>query len=437
VNQKRLPAPGALLTPTSPPIRLARCREEGALAVRCDADAGVLDLDAQVGLAAAVVAERLRLQFHPSRLGELHGVAQQVDDHLPQPRRVAPQPGGQVIRVEDQLQRFLARVMADQLEGTGHQVVDGEVYAFERHLGGADLRQIEHVVDDLQQVPGRAVDLGQAIAHGRFGGVAQQQVGQADDGIHRRPDLVAHVGEELRLGAGRRLRLFDRLRELRAGALDLGGARPHAPLELLVALPDCQLVALLDRDVACDLGRAGDAARPVDDGRDRHRDLDQRPVAVDPLRLEVRHALAGGDALQQDALLVYPVGREDGGHGSADHLVGAIAEDPLGRGIPARDDAVERLADDRVVGSGHDGGQVLRHGEGLRRAGHGRRSRLRLIVHRCPPRSFFSIRPGPWYSFGGPLPKPSAAGSAGGVARHSITPVVDRCASLDGRAARS
>jgi hypothetical protein len=41
----------------------------------------------------------------------------------------------------------------------------------------------------------------------------------------------------------------------------------------------------------------------------------------------------------------------------ADRLRGAVAEDALGAEVPGADDAVERLADDRVVGGGDDGGE--------------------------------------------------------------------------------
>src|SRR3990170_1958801 len=40
------------------------------------------------------------------------------------------------------------------------------------------------------------------------------------------------------------------------------------------------------------------------------------------------------------------------------HLALAVAEDPLGGGVPARHDAVERLAYDRVAGRGYDGGEA-------------------------------------------------------------------------------
>ena len=48
------------------------------------------------------------------------------------------------------------------------------------------------------------------------------------------------------------------------------------------------------------------------------------------------------------------VGRHQDGDGLADDLGGGVAQDPLGGLIPARDDAVERLADDGIVGGFDD-----------------------------------------------------------------------------------
>ena len=56
-------------------------------------------------------------------------------------------------------------------------------------------------------------------------------------------------------------------------------------------------------------------------------------------------------------LLVQPLRRDDQGDRPADGLRGRVAEEPLGPGVPRPDDAVERLADDRVLGRLDDGRQ--------------------------------------------------------------------------------
>ncbi len=82
---------------------------------------------------------------------------------------------------------------------------------FEFELAGFDLGEIQNVVDHGQQRGG-------AVAHGlrivELHGVErrfQQQLDHADDAVHRRANLVAHVGEEFALGFVRRCGSFRRL----------------------------------------------------------------------------------------------------------------------------------------------------------------------------------------------------------------------------------
>ena len=68
-------------------------------------------------------------------------------------------------------------------------------------LAGFDLGEVENVVDEREQRLGRILDDAQVLAlHGRQLG-SQQQLRHADDGVHRRADLVAHVRQEGALGA--------------------------------------------------------------------------------------------------------------------------------------------------------------------------------------------------------------------------------------------
>ena len=73
-----------------------------------------------------------------------------------------------------------------------------------------DLREVKHVVDEAEEMLARAVHalerLGEAGELRTFGLLAQH-LGQADDGVERRAQLVAHIGEELRLVLARNLEL--------------------------------------------------------------------------------------------------------------------------------------------------------------------------------------------------------------------------------------
>jgi len=87
----------------------------------------------------------------------------------------------------------------------------------ELELSGLDLRQVEHLVDEPEQVRAGAVHalqrlLGFFCAEARR--VGDHHLGQAEDGIERRAQLVAHAGHELRL-------VLAGLLELAALVLDL------------------------------------------------------------------------------------------------------------------------------------------------------------------------------------------------------------------------
>src|SRR5690606_18023199 len=110
-------------------------------------------------------------------------------------------------------------------------------------------------------------------------------------------------------------------------------------------------------DVARDLRRAYHASIAVVYGRHRHRNRNELPVLALPDGLVVPHCLTGPDASEDEVLFVLPIGWNDDADGAADHLVGAVAKDAFGRVIPELDDAVEVLADDRVVRRLDDAGQ--------------------------------------------------------------------------------
>src|SRR5262249_21775559 len=77
-------------------------------------------------------------------------------------------------------------------------------------LSGLDLRQVEHLVDEAKEVSPSAVHALQwllRLFRAEARGVFDHHLGQADDGVERRAQLVAHAGYELRLVLARQLQL--------------------------------------------------------------------------------------------------------------------------------------------------------------------------------------------------------------------------------------
>ena len=145
---------------------------------------------------------------------ELHGIPHQVGHHLANPPRVA-----------DEMARHVRRILQHQVElaildlRRQHFVdfldrqpqVEGQ--RFDLHPSRFDLGEVQNVVDDRHQGFSR-------LAHGlgvlplfRSQVGIEQQARHPDHAIHRRADLVTHVGQKLALrlvGGFRRFLGFDR-----------------------------------------------------------------------------------------------------------------------------------------------------------------------------------------------------------------------------------
>ena len=148
-----------------------------------------------------------RLARHGERehalAGELAGIAQQVKQRLLHLGLIGAEAAD--VGRADQLELVL--VLADQRRDDRHDLVDQRphIHLLDEHvhLAGFDFGQIEDVVDQAQQVAAGAFDLLEVLD--RLGvalvlGVLPQNLAVADDRVERRPQLVAHVGEEARLG---------------------------------------------------------------------------------------------------------------------------------------------------------------------------------------------------------------------------------------------
>ena len=171
---------------------------------RIDADAGVLDFKADQQ-ATLVGFNEPGAHDDLAALGEFDGVGGEVEQRLTQPRRVAVQPDRGVAKIDHDAEPLLARFVDDHRAYRADDRIEREVRVFDLHLAGVDLGEVENILDQFEQMRRRGVDLLQPIElPGRWIGIAQQ-MRESDDGVHRRADLVAHVGEESALGDIRRL----------------------------------------------------------------------------------------------------------------------------------------------------------------------------------------------------------------------------------------
>ncbi len=152
--------PGAVVAAVRLVLHLVELSENMGLLVGGDADAGILHHDAD---RQALVIHRRGGGQNPDRhaalRGELHRVADQVGQHLPDPPAIADHPLGQedvVVQPQLQVAPFDARLQ--QAENLSHGGVQVKAVLVQLQLARLDLREVQHVVDDHQQRLARIPD---------------------------------------------------------------------------------------------------------------------------------------------------------------------------------------------------------------------------------------------------------------------------------------
>ena len=238
--------------------------------------AGVGDADLQHARTVAAAVDR-----HGAAVDVVfHRVGQQVGQHLAQPRGVAPEfagIGGDPMAQRDAARRRGALDHRDALLQQRGQPHRGRS---QTQLAGLDARQVQRVVDHFQQVPAGLQHLGgpaRLVWRQRRLAVQLEQLREAQHGVQRRSQLVAHARQELVL---RPVRLFGQLATL-LGLLqlqvlgDVFGHRQHAlgpalrvaqqsPVHLH---PQHRSVAVLQPGAVAQVGRralAQSGQRPLD-----------------------------------------------------------------------------------------------------------------------------------------------------------------------------
>src|SRR5919106_816305 len=194
--------------------------------VRRHADAGVAYAERQPVLAV----DRLpgNVQRHGPALGELARVAQQVEEGLTDLGQIGMYGADAVGTAHVQPVDILRRQRLDDGGDVPDERGDVEGLEVELHLAGLDLGQVEHGVDQLEQVLAGCIDLLEVVGEllgAEVGGVLLEHLAVADDGVERRAQLVGHVGQELGLVPVGRLELSALVLDLPEEARVLDGQR--------------------------------------------------------------------------------------------------------------------------------------------------------------------------------------------------------------------
>ncbi len=162
-----------------------------------NAHAGVLHFDDERDVAAGLLFFPSDAHFNAALVGELDRVADQIDQNLPQPDAVHQQRVRQIFGdVTFQPEFFFGRRFGKQRVDEIANLAQIGRFGMQFHHARLDFRHVENVVDEQQQRVGAGADGLQVLPVLRFAQIALQQFAEAENGVHRRADFVAHVGEE-------------------------------------------------------------------------------------------------------------------------------------------------------------------------------------------------------------------------------------------------
>ena len=109
------------------------------------------------------------------------------------------------------------RALADHRDGVLHGGRHRDRADLGLHHAGLDLGEVEQIIQQSQQVLARAEDVAQVLVLPVVQVTEvplQKHLGEADHGVQRRPELVRHVGQEVRLVLAHHLQLGTLLLQL-------------------------------------------------------------------------------------------------------------------------------------------------------------------------------------------------------------------------------
>ena len=233
------------------------------------------------------VAHPAGVHLHPPAVrGELDRIGEQVEDDLLHLALV----GFHFVQVGARVDAALDAVTGGPLPHHGDAVLEhrgqGEGGELELHLAGLDLREVEGVVDEQEQMAPGGDDVAEVLGLlvvERPEHLLQQDLGESDDGVERSPELVAHVGQKVGLGPTGRLQFAVEPPKLIVHPIEVGGEGSqlvavgdvHPPGEVALGQLREANVHALDRSAE----RRGDGEAKDESEDDGHRRRDQEDQA--------------------------------------------------------------------------------------------------------------------------------------------------------------
>ena len=200
---------GAAVLAAGRGVGLLERLEDDLLLLQQDADAGIGDFEGDHGrrlvehrMLGAPAAERGRdVEPHAAVLGELEGVRQQVLEHLLQALGIGDDAAPEMrIDLHIEGKGPPLGVVTEWPCRRIDQIAEIDLFRFNRNGSGFDLRQVQNVADEIEQVGACAMN--GAGKFGLFGGqiavrIFRKLLTENENAVQWRAQLVAHIGQEL------------------------------------------------------------------------------------------------------------------------------------------------------------------------------------------------------------------------------------------------
>src|SRR6516165_9917054 len=145
-----------------------------------------------------------------ARISELDGITDEIDQDLRQAAAVAMARGQLRSHFDFEPEFFVSRQRLQSAANRLRDVLDGVIGKFEFELAGLDLGKIEHVIDESEQmltVGLKPFEYANHLLGWLTVSAVRHQFRIAQDGIEWGAQLMAHIGEKLRLVLARDLEL--------------------------------------------------------------------------------------------------------------------------------------------------------------------------------------------------------------------------------------
>ena len=300
---------------------LAKAFEYAAMIFRPDADAGIAhaECDAPIGLAAGETGDLSAAGREFDRIG------QQIDHDLADRAFIGAQAGQILSDLGNQGDACLLRLDHHHRDGIGNHVGKVHLVVAQHHAPRLDLCEVQNIVDQGQEVVAGAVNV-TAIFGVLLDGIAEgagfDDFRKAQNGVQRRAQFVAHIGQEGRFGAAGGFRPVARLVRNFLGALQVFDQACALPLQFHFFAagfvigeslcrhhqPEAEIEPAEDRAHAAAVKDRGARHRHQ---VDRKRDIDHRQIDS-PARHPARQRCAQDEDQQQ--LVAEHVGRPQHEH---------------------------------------------------------------------------------------------------------------------------